>query len=277
VPAEILDSALFPDVAIAALRRLGGGHYHGVAYFNVEARREADPKEGSVPASPSAITTTTDLWVDGLGNFRILESNDQEGGREIVRVGNEVGVALRYGKMVRRSTQDSESARFLAEVLGAPWAAWEIVRRDVLAEGSVQAGVRLKLGSHQKTWPPGFLPTTALRAWRASVAVKTLEGMVQLDPASHAVRMFACKTQFSAMRDQVPVDGEMAVSLLLDEVGQVAEVTMPTAETLHTRQRTVLEERALLGGLGKTIAGAAGKAAETGGTGRAGKSPGKTQ
>jgi len=60
---------------------------------------------------------------------------------------------------------------------------------------------------------------------------------------------FACKTAFQAVRDQLPVEGEVAVSATLDQVGKVADIAMPEAETLHVRQRTILEERALLGGL----------------------------
>ena len=37
-------------------------------------------------------------------------------------------------------------------------------------------------------------------------------------------------------------------------MGQVADLEMPEAETLEARQRTVLEERALLGGLRASVA-----------------------
>jgi hypothetical protein len=42
-------------------------------------------------------------------------------------------------------------------------------------------------------------------------------------------------------------------------VGRVADLAMPEAEPLHVRQRTILEERALLGGLGASLSSAAKK------------------
>jgi hypothetical protein len=70
---------------------------------------------------------------------------------------------------------------------------------------------------------------------------------------------FACQTNFLAVRDELPIAGEIAVSAMLAEVGKVADIVMPEAETLHSRQRTALEERALLGGLGAAVAAQARK------------------
>lgn len=250
-PVETLDTLLAPDAVVAALRKVGGAHYHATAFFRVDARR--NNSDGTVPASPSAITTTTDLWLDKHGNYRLVETNDQDGGREIVRVGNEVAVALRYGKMIRRSAQDSETARFLAEAVGAPWAAWEIARRQVDVASSDLLAYRWKPSSRVVDLAAGFPAASGLRTWRASVEVKTLDGRATVDEASRALLEFVCKTTFQAMRDDVPVEGEMAVSSTLDEIGKSPDIVMPTTDTLHPRQRTVLEERALLGGLGASL------------------------
>jgi hypothetical protein len=256
---ETLDAALAPAGFAAALRKAGGGHLHATALFHVDTGSKADPGDGSKPASPSAVTTTTDLWMDKQGNFRLVESNDQDGGREIVRVGGEVAVALRYGKMIRRSAQDSENTRFVAEALGAPWAAWEIVRRQVEVDDAGQGAYRLRQSSRLVDLPAGFPAAEGLRKWRDTVDVKTLEGQATVDLGTHLPLAFACKTAFQAVRDQLPIAGEVNVAAALDQVGRVADLAMPEAEPLHVRQRTILEERALLGGLGASLSSAAKK------------------
>ena len=251
---EVVDGALAPAGFATALRKAGGGHFHATVLFHVDTGGKADPGDGSKPASPSAVTTTTDLWLDKQGNFRLAESNDEDGGREIVRVGGEVAVALRYGKMIRRAAQDAENARFVAEALGAPWAAWEIVRRQVELDDAGQGTYRLRQSSRLVDLPAGFPAAEGLRKWRDTVDVKTLEGQSTVDSASHLPLAFACKATFQAVRDQVPIVGEVNVAAALDQVGKVADIAMPEAEALHVRQRTILEERALLGGLGASLA-----------------------
>ncbi len=251
---ETLDRALAPGAFAVALRKAGGGHFHATALFHVDATGKAEASDGAKPASPPAITTTTDLWMDKQGDFRLVESNDQDGGREIVRVGGEVAVALRYGKMLRRAAQDAENARFLAEALGAPWAAWELVRRQVELDEAGQGAYRLRLGgSRLADLPPGFPPAQGLRQWRDTTLVKTLEGQATLDGGNMPLA-FACKTTFQVVRDQHPIAGEASVSATVDQVGQVADIALPEAEPLHVRQRTILEERALLGGLSAALA-----------------------
>jgi len=231
------------------VRKAGGAHFHATTSFRVDRSDKADPSNGTKPALPSDITTTTDLWMDTQGNFRLVESNDRDGGREIVHVGGEVAVAMRYGKMLRRVAQDAENARFVAEALGAPWAAWEIVRRQVEVEEAGQDSYRFRLGSRLVKLPAGFPPAEGLRRWRDSVEVTRLEGQATLGFGGQVPLAFACKTAFRAVRDQLPVEGEVAVSATLDQLGKVADIAMPEAETLQVRQRTILEERALLGGL----------------------------
>jgi hypothetical protein len=252
-PVEILDALLAPDAVVTALRGLGGAHYHATAMFRVDTSPKNNSSDGTLPAAPSAVTTTTDLWMDRHGNYRLAESNDQDGGREIVRVGNEVAVALRYGKMIRRSARDSETARFLAEAVGAPWATWEIVRRQVEVESTAPISFRWKLSGRVVDLPDRFSPASGLRKWRETVAVKTLEGQATVDAVRRTLRAFTCKTTFLATRDEVPVEGEMAVSAAVDEVSTSADIVMPSSDVLHPRQRTVLEERALLGGLGAAL------------------------
>jgi hypothetical protein len=249
-PLETLDAVLEPTVMAEALAKLGGAHFHATAMFRVDG--QVKPSDAT-PLSPPAITTTTDLWIDRGGNFHLAESNDQDGGRDVFRVGGEVSVAMRYGKATRRPAQDTESARFLAEAVGAPWTAWELARRQVDVDASGDGNFRLRLGSRLRPLPTGFAASAGLRKWRDSVNVKTLEGLVLIDPAHRALRDFTCKLTFAASREDVPIAGEVVVSAKVDDVGKVADITMPAAaEALHTRQRTILEERALLGGLGSS-------------------------
>jgi hypothetical protein len=236
------------------LRKAGGGHLHATTTFHIDSSGKTDPGDGAKPASPSAVTTTTDLWMDKQGNFRLVESNDLDGGREIVRVGGEVAVALRYGKMIRRAAQDSENVRFVAEALGAPWAAWEIVRRQVEVDEAGQGAYRLRLGNRLADLPAGFPAAEGLRKWRDTVDVKTLEGQATLDIGSHLPLAFVCKTAFQAVRDQLAIAGDVTVSATVEQVGGVAEIAMPEAEPLRLRQRTILEEKALLGNLGAVSA-----------------------
>jgi hypothetical protein len=90
-----------------------------------------------------------------------------------------------------------------------------------------------------------------LRKWRETVEVQTLVGDARLD-ASGGLQAFSLASRFQAVRDGTPIEGELAVAVIVDAVP--APVIMPAAETLPARQRTILEERALLGGLGGRIA-----------------------
>jgi uncharacterized membrane protein len=191
-----------------------------------------------------AITTTTDLWIDKQGNFRLAESNDQDGGREVVRVGSELAVALRYGKLIRRPAQDPEPQRFLEEGVGAPWAAWDTVRRFVGVVPAGSCAFRLQKAAEPRPVPAA---ATALRKWRETVEVEALAGEARLD-AKGGLQAFSLNARFRADRDGTAIEGEIAVAASVEVA--TALVTMPAAETLPARQRTILEERALLGGLG---------------------------
>ncbi len=122
VPARkvaVLSDALRPDVFAAALKRIGGAHFHATARFAV----------GPSGGTPNLVTTTTDVWVDRTGNYRFVEQNDRDGGREVVLHGRELAVALRYGKMIRRIAEEPEPSRLLEEALGAPFAVFDLVAR----------------------------------------------------------------------------------------------------------------------------------------------------
>lgn len=235
-----LENALRPEAAATALRKLAGGHWHATALFRLGEAGVADA------GAPSSITTTTDLWMDKDGNFRLVETNDQGGKREVVRVAGELAVAVSGGKFVRRPAVEPEPSRLLEEGLGAPWAAWDTVHRYAAIE---RDGGGLRLGRRSE---PLALTAAATpgRAWRDTVEVQTLEGQAQLHTASSALQAFVLRTHFTAKRDQLPIQGEIAVTGGLQDAGAIPTITMPDAEPVPTRQRTILDERALLGGLG---------------------------
>jgi len=241
-PDQELDAALQPAALVSALRHLSGAHLHATATFRVNAAGGPDA------GAKDAITTTTDLWIDKQGNFRLSESNDQDGGREVVRVGGELAVALRYGKFIRRPAQDPEPQRFLEEGVGAPSAVWDTVRRFVEVVPAGSRAFRLSKAAEPRPAPAAATP---LRKWRETVEVQTLVGDARLD-ASGGLQAFSLASRFQAVRDGTPIEGELAVAVIVDAVP--APVIMPAAETLPARQRTILEERALLGGLGGRIA-----------------------
>jgi hypothetical protein len=239
--AQALSAAVRPSSLIASLRARAGAHYHATIMFRITpAGGEASGKD--------AITTTTDLWLDKQGHFRLLETNDQDGGREVVRVGNELGVALRYAKMIRRPAQDPEPQRFLEEAVGQPWTAWDLVSRYLSVEPAVDI-LRLSRRAH----PGPVVPAaTDLKKWHDSIEVESMSGEARMNGGG--LQAFSLKARFHAKRDAQPVEGEVAVEATLDQAGAVALVSMPESDPLPVRQRTILEERALLAGLGGRVA-----------------------
>ncbi len=198
-----------------------------------------------------AVTTSTDLWIDAQRNYRLVETNDQDGGREIVRHGRDLAVGLRHGKMVRRPAQEPEPTRFLEEAVGAPWAAWETVRRFASVEAAAGQPDAFRLGRAKAPAPAvaDESATTPLRKWRETVEVRSLEGEARVDRGTGALLAFRLKTSFATSRDGQPLEGEVTVSAQLDDIGRTDPIARPEAEELRPRQRTILEERALLGGL----------------------------
>jgi hypothetical protein len=237
---EQLEAAVRPPSLAAALKKLPGAHYTGSTLFRVAPA--ASKGEGD-----DAITTKTELWLDRQGQYRLVEGNDRDGGREVVLFGRELAVAIKPGKMTKRAAQEPEPTRVLEEAVSGPWAAWETVRRFVTVE---RAGEVLRLGRSAKAVPvaASFAETTPLRRWRDTVQVQSLEGEVRLDPKTGVPLAFDLKARFTATReDKVALAGELAVSTRLDGVGSTPVIAAPVAEALPPRQRTILEERALLG------------------------------
>jgi hypothetical protein len=241
-----LAEALRPTFFAEALRR-GGGHFHGTARFVVGADT---PDDG--------VTTTTDVWVDGAHDYRVAETNDRDGGRDVVLVGRELFVALRYGKMIHRVAEEPEPTRVLEEALGAPWAAWELAAPwAVVAEtpatgGSTATESRLSRAAARTEDPATAATAKGLRAWRASAVVTDVSGHAVVDDATGALMQVDLTAKFTTKRDGHDLAGTVEVHGALTDVGHVPAIERPASEDLALRQRTVPEQHELLLGLPAT-------------------------
>jgi hypothetical protein len=246
--------ALRPAFFTATLRRMGGAHFHGTARF-----------AAGTNAANEGVTTTTDVWLDRSGNYRVRELNDRDGGRAVVKTGRELAVALRYGKMIRRAAEEPEATRLLEEALGAPSAAWEIVAPAAITSrvGSELVGgaraTRYRLSRASEVRRPtadglrGNTRYAGLRAWRGTVSLQALTGQVLFDDATGALMQADFSATFSMRRDAQPLQGALEVHTVLTEVSSTAPIERPPAEDLTLRQRTVPEQRELLAGLPSSI------------------------
>jgi hypothetical protein len=241
-----LAEALRPAFFAGALRHAGGAHYRGTARF---AAGFETPDDG--------VTTTTDVWVDRAQNYRIAETNDRDGGREVVRLGRELYVALRYGKMIRRVAEEPEPTNLLEEALGAPWAAWEIAAPyatitrggSELVGGAKATEYRVTRAAARTDDPASAAGNKGLRAWRADAVVSTLAGRALVDDATGALVKIDLTATFTAKRDGRALQGALEVHGALDAVASTPAIARPASEDLAMRQRIVPEQRDLLAGL----------------------------
>jgi hypothetical protein len=250
VPAQkvtVLADALRPDALAAALKQIGGAHFHATSRFS------AEPAGGT----PNAVTTTTDVWVDRSGNYRFREQNDRDGGREVVLYGRELAVALRYGKMVRRVAEEPEPSRLLEEALGAPFAVFDLVARRarvVRAGTELVGGARASVFELQPSDGRGADKAPALeglRKWRNNATIDALQGRVVVDDASGALVRCDLTAKFTTPGDPKPVEGTVDVHTMLSGVASTPPIERPPAEDLAMRQRTLPEQKELLRGLGQ--------------------------
>ena len=265
-PAAAVEAAVRPANMAAAFPRLGRAHFRGFVRF------EAAP-EG---AKGEAVTTETDIWMDDSGNWRLVEMNDKDGGREIVRYGRELAVALRYGKMIRRPAEDPEPQRLLEEGVGGPFAAWDLLR-DVSTvddfgdetRGGRKVHVYKVTKSRKLAEVPSNVDFSDRRAWRRTLVPGTIEGTIVIDEGTGLPLQAELRARYTMRRAPVsgstgaggkaaaagdttasiPMWGALEVKASFEEIGASPPIARPEAEDLPLRQRTVPEEKALLGGL----------------------------
>ncbi|MFL5307703.1 MAG: hypothetical protein ACJ8F1_20965 [Polyangia bacterium] len=240
-----LAEAVKPTVMSAALRHLGGAHYHATLKMSA----------GRPGATPVVVTTTTDVWLDRAGNYKVHEENDRDGGREVVLYGRELAVALRYGKMIRRVAEEPEPTRLLEQALGGPWAAFEIgaprLRVDNAGPELVggAAATRYTLAMGDAGSPAGAPHVYGLRAWRAGLNVGSVAGRAVIDDVTGALMAIDLTVGFQSKTESGEESGTIEVHTALSDVASTPPVQRPSAEELVLRQRTVPEARELLRGL----------------------------
>lgn len=251
---------------------MGGAHYHATARFS------ASGVAGG--GTDNAVTTTTDVWLDRAGSYRIQQENDRDGGRQVVLYGRELAVALRYGRMIRRVAEEPEPTRLLEEALGDPWAAFELVASHAhvvvsgkeLMGGAPASVVNLVLDdggrkrANAASAQAAIAPLAGMRAWRNGLAVRSLSARLLLDDATGALVKADISATFAgrptggsgASKGSVsnpgggatgPVDGAVEVHTVLSEIASTPPIQRPPAEELVLRQRTLPEQRELLRGL----------------------------
>ena len=272
----VLADALRPDAFAAALKRIGGAHFHATARFAVGPRGRR---------ARTSVTTTTDVWVDRAGNYRLREENDRDGGREVVLHGRELSVALRYGKMIRRVAEEPEPSRLLEEALGAPFAVFDLVAR----RGARRAGRAASWSAARARRCSSCSRATARRVGAerraldgaaqpgaATASIEALSGRVVVDDATGALRALRSRRRSSprprASRSRCR--GRSRSTRRSPTSPRTPAIERPAAEDLALRQRTVPEQRELLRGLGAGRAPPP-RAGARGAERRAGREPGR--
>ncbi len=237
--------AVKPAVMAAALRHLGGAHYHAILKMSA----------GRPGTAPVTVTTTTDVWLDRAGNYKVHEDNDRDGGRDVVLYGHELAVALRYGKMIRRVAEEPEPTRLLEQALGGPWAAFEVAGPRLRVDNAGPelvggaAATRYTLGLNDAGSAAAAPHVYGLRAWRAGLTVGSVAGRAVIDDATGALMAIDLTVGFQSKADSGEEAGTIEVHTALADVASTPPVQRPAAEELVLRQRTVPEARELLRGL----------------------------
>jgi len=103
--------------------------------------------------------------------------------------------ALRHGKMIRRPALEPEPTRLLEEAVGAPWAAWETVRRFATVTRG-PGGYQLTRSTGQVVVVRSVAASNSLRSWRDTVRVDVLAGEARVDPRTGALLAFTLHRPF---------------------------------------------------------------------------------
>jgi hypothetical protein len=254
-PAAAVDAALQPERFATALRKLGRAHVRALTRFFA----------GPNAAGLEGVSTETDIWLDEHGNWRMVDINDRDGGREVVLHGQQLSVALRYGKMIRRPAEEPEPSHLLQEGLGGPFAAWNLLRESSTVDdfGDEERDGRkvhlYKMTNARRTRGRGAAsPDSVDRlAWRKTVLAGAVEGTVVVDSLTGAPLLAELRARYSMRRPTgtpgqwAPMVGALEVRTSVEEIGASPEIAPAEAEDPPQRMRTVPDEKALLGGLAR--------------------------
>jgi len=253
-PGAAVDNALQSQRFAEGFRKLGRAHLRSTVHF--AATLDGRPAD--------SVTTDTDIWIDDQGNWRLVDLNDKDGGREIVLHGHELAIALRYGRMIRRPAEDPEPMRLLAQGVGGPYAAWDLLR-DVATvddfgtdtfEGRKVRVYKLAKSSHPAP-PLTKLAAGDRQAWRKTLTADRVEGTVMIDQQLGIPLLAEIHGAYTMRRAEpgqgqgegTPMHGAVDARVSIEAIGSSPAIAEPEADDLASRQRTVPDERALLGGL----------------------------
>ena len=177
--------------------------------------------------------------------------------------GEEIAVKLRYGKLIKRSGRGAEATEILEQALGGPWAAWELFA----SSSAFTAAPAAADGTITVTLAPGASNTAdkaqsprrladGLSGWRKTAVPKDVKGSLRYLPGAKNLpaTLVAAEISGSFSADvknaagSHKVQGQVQIQLHTSGIGQTAALPIPEdAEQAWARQRTILEERALLG------------------------------
>jgi len=255
-PGVAVDNALQSHRFAEGFRKLGRAHLRS----NVHLAAGLD----GAPAD--SVTTDSDIWMDDQGNWRLVDLNDKDGGREIVLHGHELAIALRYGRMIRRPAEDPEPLRLLAQGVGGPSAAWDLLRDvttvDDFGSDTFQ-GRKVHVYKLTKSAHPAA-PLTKLepgdrQAWRKTLVADKVEGTIMIDEQLGIPLLAEIHGAYTMRRadagagkdtsEGTPMHGAVDARVSIEEIGSSPVIAEPEADDLAPRQRTVPDERAMLGGL----------------------------
>lgn len=255
-PGVAVDNALQSQRFAEGFRKLGRAHLRSTVHLAA----------GLDGGAPENVTTDTDIWMDDQGNWRLVDLNDKDGGREIVLHGHELAIALRYGRMIRRPAEDPEPLRLLAQGVGGPYAAWDLLR-DVATvddfgadtfEGRKVHVYKLTKSAHPAP-PLTKLEAGDRQAWRKTLVADKVQGTIMIDEQLGIPLLAEIHGAYTMRRaaaadgkepgEGTPMHGAVDARISIEEIGRSPAIAEPEAEDLAPRQRTVPDERAMLGGL----------------------------
>ena len=239
------------ELALALIAR-GGAQISATTRFHI-VPTAAEGLQGE-----QDITTTTTVTLGGDGHYSLHEENDHDGGRDVFFTGNEIAVKLRYGKLIKRAARAPEPMQLLEQALGGPGAAWDVFHAHAqvqAGEGEAKDTMSLALSSAKNEDEP-LAASSPLIDWRKTAVPSELSGKLRYLPggasappalvAAEIKGKFNARTVVAGKTNEVL--GLVEVTFAAREVGRATPQPMPAdAETAWMRQRTILEERALLG------------------------------
>ena len=253
LPGAAVDGALQSLRFAEGYRKLGRSHLRSTVHFAA----------GLDGGATDDVTTESDIWMDDQGNWRLVDLNDKDGGREVVLHGHELAIALRYGRMIRRPAEDPEPLRLLAQGVGGPYAAWDLLRDVATVDDfgtDTREGRKVHVYKITKSAHPAAPAITVEagdhQAWRKTLVADKVEGTVMIDEQLGIPLLAEVHGTYTMRRPEGTGDGEgkpmhgaVDARTSIEEIGRSPAIAEPEADDLAPRQRTVPDERAMLGGL----------------------------